>query len=134
VSGTKIGLALSQFPWLYQGVSMFTGFFELGFFLILWRRIRPFFALAVIAFHFGILLNINIYFYQLSGLVPLLFVFEDTRNHRRALAGLGAYFVLLGGLMAMTPLSAQPLAHEMPARAPSAPAEPSAVPTVRVSE
>lgn len=134
VAGTKMGLWMSQFPWLFKGVGMFTGLFELGFFLILWRKIRPLYALSVIAFHFGILLNINIYFYQLSGLVPLLFVFEDTRNYRRALAGLGVYFVLLGGLMAMTPLSAEPLAHQMPARGTAAPSAPAGVPTVRASE
>jgi len=109
VSGTRPGLALTQYRWLYVGVSLFTGFFEFGFFLVLWKRLRPFFAAGVICFHFGILLNINIFFYQLSGLVPLLFVFQDTRNYRRAVLGLGVYLALLAALVAFTPLDARPL-------------------------
>jgi Vitamin K-dependent gamma-carboxylase len=109
VSGTEPGLALTRYPWLYVGVSLFTGFFELGFFLVLVKRLRPFFAAGVICFHFGILLNINIYFYQLSGLVPLLFWFQETRDYRRAIRCMGAYLVLLAALVAMTPLDARPL-------------------------
>lgn len=109
VSGTEPGLALTRYPWIYVGVSLFTGFFELGFFLVLKKRLRPFFAAGVICFHFGILLNINIYFYQLSGLVPLLFWFQETRDYRRAIRLMVAYLVLLAALVAMTPLDARPL-------------------------
>ena len=118
ISGTTPGLAMTRFRWLYNGVALFTGFFEMGFFLILWRKIRPFYAVMVIGFHFGILLNMNIFFYQLSAVVPLLFLFEDTRDYRRALMGLGAYAVFIGGLMSLTPLHARPLGTtEAPVRA-----------------
>jgi hypothetical protein len=40
---------------------------------------------------------------------PLLFLFEDTRNSRRALLGLGAYVLFIGGLMSQTPLRSHPL-------------------------
>lgn len=108
-SGTAPGLALTAHRWLFTGVSLFTGFFELGFFLVLFRRFRPFFACGAIGFHFGILLNINIFFYQLSVLVPLVFLFQDTRKFRRATLGVFAYLALAGILVAFTPLSARPL-------------------------
>lgn len=108
-SGTRPGLALTHYPWAFVGVSLFTGFFEFGFFLVLVKRLRPFFAAGVICFHFGILLNINIFFYQLSGLVPLLFWFQDTTDYRRAIRRLAVYLVFLAALMAMTPLDARPL-------------------------
>jgi hypothetical protein len=108
-SGTAPGLALTKYRWLFTGVSLFTGFFELGFFLVLFRRFRPFFAYGVIGFHLGILLNINIFFYQLSVLVPLVLLLQDTRNFRRATAGVFAYLALAGVLVAFTPLPARPL-------------------------
>jgi hypothetical protein len=109
VSGTTPGLALARFPWVFKGISLFTGVFEMGFFLILWKRLRWVFAVTVIGFHFGILLSMNIFFYQLSAVVPLLFLFEDTRNNRKALIGLGAYALFIGGLISLTPLHARPL-------------------------
>jgi hypothetical protein len=109
ISGTRPGLALTRYPWVYVGVSLFTGLFEFGFFLVLVKRLRPLFAAGVLCFHFGILLNINIYFYQLSGLVPLLFWFQDTLDYRWAARRLAAYLVLLAALVAMTPLDARPL-------------------------
>jgi hypothetical protein len=109
VAGTDFGLALTKYPWLFKGFSLFTGFFELCFFLILWKRLRWFYVIGVIGFHFGLLLNLNIFFYQLSALVPLLFVFEHTREYRRALISLAVYFILIAALVAMTPLSSQPL-------------------------
>ncbi|ATB38923.1 hypothetical protein CYFUS_004360 [Cystobacter fuscus] len=109
VSGTTPGLELARFPWVFKGITLFTGAFEMGFFLILWKRLRWVFAVSVIGFHFGILLTMNIFFYQLSAVVPLLFLFEETRNYRKALIGLGAYALLIGGLMSLTPLHAQPL-------------------------
>ncbi|ATB34313.1 HTTM domain-containing protein [Melittangium boletus] len=130
VSGTEPGLALTRFPWVFKGVSLFTGFFEMGFFLILWKRLRWPFAVSVIGFHFGILLSMNIFFYQLSAVVPLLFLFEDTRDHRKALVGLGAYALFIGALMSLTPLPARPLGTtETPLQAPI-----QAQPTVRLSE
>jgi hypothetical protein len=109
VSGTSFGLALSLYRSAFVGVALFTGLFELGFFLVLFRRLRPLFAYGVICFHLGILLNINIFFYQLSALVPLLFLFQDTRNFQRATVGLGVYLALIAALVANTPLDARPL-------------------------
>ncbi|ADO73156.1 HTTM domain-containing protein [Stigmatella aurantiaca] len=110
VAGTNLGLELTRFRWLFPGISLFTGFFELCFFLILWKPLRLIYAVTTLCFHFGILLSMNIFFYQLSSMVPLLFLLDDTRNHRKALAGLGVYVLCIGGLMAMTPLNAHPLA------------------------
>jgi hypothetical protein len=119
VSGTNAGLQMTRFRWLFTVVSLLTGVFELGFFLILWKPFRRIYAVGVICFHFGILLSMNIFFYQLSSVVPLLFLFEDTRNYRRALIGLGAYLLFIGGLMSLTPLHARPLATtETPLEAP----------------
>ena len=112
VSGTVLGLEMTRFRELFKAVSLFTGLFELGFFMILWKRLRVFYAVGVIGFHLGILLSMNIFFYQLSAVVPLLFLFEETRNYRRALIGLGAYALFITGLMALTPLSARPLATQ----------------------
>ena len=119
ISGTGAGLVLSNYPWLFKLISLSTGFFELGFFLILWRPLRWLYAAGVIAFHLGILLTLNIFFYQLSAIVPLLFLFEHTRNYRRALIGLAGYYLLIAGIMSLTPLNAQPLGNSLATEVPT---------------
>lgn len=119
VSGTDLGLVLTGHPWLFPIISLSTGLFELGFFLILWKPLRWIFAAGAIAFHLGILLTLNIFFYQLSAIVPLLFLLERTRDHRRALIGLAVYGVCIAGLMALTPLPALPLGNSLPAQVPT---------------
>jgi hypothetical protein len=119
LTGTRVGLWLTQHRWIFNGIGLFTGFFEIGFFLILWRPMRRLFAVAVIAFHFGILLNLNIFFYQLSAFVPLLFIFDETRRYRRAVVGLAVYALAVFALMSLTPLASQPLGTSMPAYVPA---------------
>jgi hypothetical protein len=119
LTGTRVGLWLTQHRILFNGIGLFTGLFELGFFLILWRPLRRPWAVTVIAFHFGILLNLNIFFYQLSSFVPLLFLFDETRRYRRALVGLAVYALAVAALMALTPLASQPLGTSMPSSVPA---------------
>jgi hypothetical protein len=122
VAGLPSGLALTEHRWVYPCIGIFTAIFEIGFFMILWPPLRRLYCVGVIGFHLGILFTLNIFFWQLSIMVPLLFLFNGKLDTRRACLGLFAYLLLMIAIVVSTPLPAYPLGTTdgfMPASAPS---------------
>jgi hypothetical protein len=79
-NGGPVGLWLTQAPWVFKAITLFTGVFELGFLFVFlaaprwWRGL----ALIAIGLHIGVYVVMDISFWHLWFLYPALFLV--TRN------------------------------------------------------